>query len=187
MNTGKPFTLTATKEIVLSAGALGTPNILMHSGIGDSSALTQLGIKPLHDLPSVGKNMSDHPILFFSFFVNSTDTNETPERNATLAAEQLAQWNSTRTGLDVDNPLTHLAWLRVPASSRSTVFKNSPDVASGPNTPHYEFLISNGELGDVPPTGNFLGITPALVSPSARTCTVFRTRYPLILIFQAVR
>ncbi|KAJ6594315.1 alcohol oxidase [Mycena capillaripes] len=166
--TAKPFTLTASKEIILSAGAVGTPNILLHSGIGESSALTNLGIKPLHNLPSVGKNMSDHPILFFSFFVNSTNTYEAEERNATLAAEELAQWNSTRTGLDVDNPLTHLAWLRVPASSRSTVFKNSPDVSSGPNTPHYEFLISNAMLGSEPATGNYLGITPAVVSPSAR-------------------
>ncbi|KAJ6569103.1 aryl-alcohol oxidase-like protein [Mycena capillaripes] len=165
---GTRFTMTATKEMVLSAGAIGTPSILMHSGIGESSALTNLGIKPLHNLPSVGRNLSDHPILFFSFFVNSTDTYETPERNATLAAQRLAQWKSSRTGQDVDNPVTHLAWLRVPASSRSTVFKNSPDVSSSPNTPHYEFLISNGELGDVPATGNFLGITPAVVSPASR-------------------
>ncbi|KAJ6494975.1 aryl alcohol oxidase [Mycena vulgaris] len=52
---GKRFTLTAKKEVVLSAGSVGSPTILMYSGIGNSSALKTLGIKPLHNLPSVGQ------------------------------------------------------------------------------------------------------------------------------------
>ncbi|KAF4611251.1 hypothetical protein D9613_007240 [Agrocybe pediades] len=49
----------ARKEIILSAGSVGTPNILLHSGVGDSELFKQLGIKTvLHNL-SVGRNLSD--------------------------------------------------------------------------------------------------------------------------------
>lgn len=52
---GKRYLLTARKEVVLSAGSIGSPNILLHSGIGNASALSSLGIEPLHNLPSVGQ------------------------------------------------------------------------------------------------------------------------------------
>ncbi|KAJ7867956.1 aryl-alcohol oxidase-like protein [Mycena leptocephala] len=53
---GSLFTAKARKEIILSAGAVGTPAILMHSGIGDQAVLNDLGIPSLLDLKSVGAN-----------------------------------------------------------------------------------------------------------------------------------
>ncbi|KAJ7693418.1 hypothetical protein B0H17DRAFT_1132569 [Mycena rosella] len=160
---GPRFNLTAVKEIVLSAGSIGTPNILLHSGIGNSSTLTSLGIQPLVNLPSVGQNLSDHALLSVSFLVNSTDTYDTAERNATLAAEQLAQWNTTRSGPYVDNPLSQMNWLRV-----SGLAGQFPDPAAGPNTAHYELIVSNELFGFPLPTGNYLSVVPAVVSPTTR-------------------
>jgi 5-(hydroxymethyl)furfural/furfural oxidase len=51
------------REIVLCAGAIHSPAILMRSGIGPAAALTALGIAVLRDQPSVGANFMDHPIL----------------------------------------------------------------------------------------------------------------------------
>ncbi|KAF7357745.1 Aryl-alcohol oxidase [Mycena venus] len=163
---GQRFTLTAEKEVILSAGSIGTPNILLHSGIGNSSTLTSMGIKPVHNLPSVGQNLSDHCLIFLPFLVNSTDTFENAERNATLAALQFEEWNTSRTGPLVDNPLSHIGWLRIP--DNSSIFERFPDPAAGPNTSHYELIVSNGLLGPPPPTGNFLSISPAVVSPVSR-------------------
>ncbi|KAJ7908751.1 alcohol oxidase [Mycena leptocephala] len=174
---GKRFTLTAGRELILSAGSIGTPNILLHSGIGNSSTLTSLGIKSLHNLPSVGQNFSDHSITFLSFLVNSNNTYETAARNATLAAEQLTQWNTTRMGPLVDNPLSHMGWLRIP--DNSSIFMGSPDPAAGPNTAHYGLIISNGLLGPPPPTGNFLSVTPVMVVPSARGSVTLTSTDPL--------
>ncbi|XP_063358504.1 ecdysone oxidase-like [Cydia amplana] len=55
--------LYATNEIVLSAGSINTPQLLMQSGIGPQDHLTENGIKVLLDLPLVGKNLQDHPTL----------------------------------------------------------------------------------------------------------------------------
>lgn len=55
--------MTATKEVILSAGAVGTPQILLNSGIGDTTTLVGLGIPPLISLPEVGANLADHTVL----------------------------------------------------------------------------------------------------------------------------
>lgn len=66
--------VTASKELILSAGTIGTPHILLHSGIGDRSELQAVGIKAIVHLPSVGKNLTDQPAMGNSWFVNSNDT-----------------------------------------------------------------------------------------------------------------
>ena len=54
----------ARKEVVISAGALKTPQILMLSGIGPASKLAEYAIPLVHDAPEVGKNLIDHYALF---------------------------------------------------------------------------------------------------------------------------
>ena len=50
----------AEREVILSAGAIGTPRLLMLSGIGPADHLKSVGVKPLHDLSGVGSNLQDH-------------------------------------------------------------------------------------------------------------------------------
>ena len=50
------------RRITLAAGAIGTPMILLRSGIGPSAALAGLGIEPVADLPGVGAGLADHPV-----------------------------------------------------------------------------------------------------------------------------
>src|SRR5215470_14928149 len=51
------------RELCLCTGAFHSPAILMRSGVGPMSALRPLGIDMVHDLPSVGQNLSDHPLV----------------------------------------------------------------------------------------------------------------------------
>jgi choline dehydrogenase len=53
-------TIRARREVILSAGAIGSPQILMLSGIGAAQELKAKGIEPICDLPGVGKNLQDH-------------------------------------------------------------------------------------------------------------------------------
>lgn len=50
----------ATKEVILSAGSVGSPHILLLSGVGDANDLKRHGIEPMLHLPGVGKNLQDH-------------------------------------------------------------------------------------------------------------------------------
>lgn len=53
----------ATGEVVVCAGAVGSPQLLLLSGIGPAGQLRALGIDPVADLPGVGENLQDHPIV----------------------------------------------------------------------------------------------------------------------------
>jgi choline dehydrogenase len=57
---GRHFHIGAEREVVLSLGAINTPKVLMHSGIGDQSALRSFGIPLVQHLPGVGQNFQDH-------------------------------------------------------------------------------------------------------------------------------
>ena len=66
-------TVRARREIILSAGAIQSPQILMLSGIGDGEALRRLGISVTEHLPGVGQNLQDHPDFIFGYQAPSLD------------------------------------------------------------------------------------------------------------------
>lgn len=115
--TGKRFTVTATKEIILSAGSVGTPQILLLSGIGDVKELSKLGIKSTVNLPDVGKHLQDHPLVSNFFAVNSNNTFDDILRNQSLFDAGLAQWQKNHTGIFANCPGSALAFLRVPKNN----------------------------------------------------------------------
>ena len=57
---GGSVTVQVGREVILSASAIGSPQILLQSGIGDSAALKAVGVTPTHHLPGVGRNLHDH-------------------------------------------------------------------------------------------------------------------------------
>ncbi|MDB5382718.1 MAG: family oxidoreductase [Rhodospirillales bacterium] len=63
----------AGREIVLCAGAIHSPTILLRSGIGPAAELAALGIAIQHDLPAVGRHLMDHPILRASINLNEAN------------------------------------------------------------------------------------------------------------------
>ncbi len=59
---GEKFTVEG-EQITLSAGAIGSPHILLLSGVGPAEQLGRVGIPVIHELPGVGQNLRDHPII----------------------------------------------------------------------------------------------------------------------------
>ncbi|XP_061382353.1 glucose dehydrogenase [FAD, quinone]-like [Danaus plexippus] len=75
----KSYVIRASGEIIISAGAIQSPQILMLSGVGDSEQLEELGIHPIINSPGVGQNLQDHvamgghSFLFDNPYTNGTD------------------------------------------------------------------------------------------------------------------
>ncbi|KXN84482.1 L-sorbose 1-dehydrogenase [Leucoagaricus sp. SymC.cos] len=125
--TAKPVLVTASKEVILSGGTIGSPLILMHSGIANADKLIEFGITPVLNNTSVGKNLTDHP-LFGIILTADPD----------LQAKALELWNTNRTGPYVQlTAIDHLAWTRLPSNITDTL----GDPSSGSNSAHFEFIL----------------------------------------------
>ncbi|KAJ7701764.1 hypothetical protein B0H17DRAFT_1167302 [Mycena rosella] len=168
--------VTASKEVIISAGALETPKLLLNSGIGDGKYLSSMGIEPLVSLPDVGKNLSLHVAVSLIYNVNSTQTFDEIVRNATLRDDLLAYWIKTGGAGPLGISYTsHDIFVRLPNSS--TIFRNNPDPASGPTATHLQGTIQNGDI-NLTPEGNFLSVPATLLTPTSRGSVKLRTRDP---------
>ena len=128
---GKTFSVKANKEVILSAGALNSPQILMNSGIGDSAELSKHGIDILHELKGVGKNLQDHYAVVNSF--NCTKP-VTLHRSASFLRTQLA-------GLQY--LLLGTGDAAFPPTSAGAFFKSSPDKDIPDTQIHYASFHSS--------------------------------------------
>jgi choline dehydrogenase len=101
---GLQYTIRARKEVIVSAGAFQSPQLLMVSGIGPKDTLQEHGIEVLHDSPGVGQNMRDH-VLFGSSYRVNVDTGSSfgnPAKRAEYE-QQYARGNGplTNPGIDI--------------------------------------------------------------------------------------
>ena len=149
-----------------------TPQLLMLSGIGDPAELTSLGIPARVNLPSVGKNMTDHVLLGNPWRVNSNET-----FNSYLAPDALPQriqeWDRTHQGPLSWTINTQMAWLRLPQSG--TIIQTHGDPSPGPTSAHYQFIWISGWVvpGFSKPEGSWMTILTNLISPTSCTCASF--------------
>ncbi|KAI0730887.1 alcohol oxidase [Earliella scabrosa] len=182
---GKVYSATARYEVILSAGAIGTPQILLLSGIGPVAQSKALKIPSVVDLPDVGQNMQDHPLLTTNFEVSSTNTLDNMLSNATLQAEQLALWQENRSGMFTLGACNQWIWDRLP--SNDPIFKTVQDPSSGSTAPHYQLIFSDLFIafgGVAPPPGNYLTLISNLYTPVSRGSLTLKSsspwEYPII-------
>lgn len=108
---GSKITAKANKEVVLSAGPIGSPHLLQLSGIGDSDTLKAVGIEVQHHLPGVGQNLQDHLEFYFQYKCKQPIT-----LNGKLGVISKAligaRWLLTRSGLGATNHFESCAFIR---------------------------------------------------------------------------
>lgn len=83
--------ISAASEVILSAGAYGSPQVLMLSGIGNPNELRTLGIEPVHALPGVGSDLADHPVVIHEYALKD-DLGLTRHLRMDRAAMAAARW-----------------------------------------------------------------------------------------------
>ena len=96
--TSAPERVDATAEVILAAGAIGSPHILQLSGVGDPDHLARVGIPVLHALPGVGKNFQDHYIARVACSVIGAKTLNEKARGLPFASEVM-RYVFTGTGM----------------------------------------------------------------------------------------
>jgi len=101
---GAPRTLRATREVLLAAGALQSPQLLMLSGIGPGAHLQSLGIAVAHDLPGVGRALHDHvDVVQVLDAPHLKDLFGLSLAGAVQALRAIFEWRRHRTGMLTTN------------------------------------------------------------------------------------
>ncbi|NJO38341.1 MAG: choline dehydrogenase, partial [Rhizobiales bacterium] len=106
-------------EVILAAGAIGSPQILQLSGIGNSFMLAELGIEPLHELPGVGENLQDHLQLRLAYKVKNIRT-----------LNEMSQSLAQKAKMALDYALFRRGPLTMAPSQLGAFAKSSNDVAT---------------------------------------------------------
>ena len=145
------------KELILSAGSIGSPHILQVSGIGDSNKLKDLGINIVHELKGVGKNLQDH--LMFRPVYKVKNLKSLNKKVNSLFGRFLMGLEYV---LNQSGPVT------MGASQVCGFTKSDPSRAT-PNLQFHVSPISTDILG-VTPMHDFEGITPTVanIRPTSR-------------------
>jgi choline dehydrogenase len=109
-------------EVIVSCGALHSPQVLEHSGIGDERHLRGVGIQPVHHLPGVGENLRDHLHARIQYETTEAVTGNDVLRSRWIAARELTRYLLRRRGL------FRTPTLKVTAFMRSPHAREIPDV-----------------------------------------------------------
>lgn len=129
---GKTQVLQAGREVILSAGAYQSPQLLELSGIGAATHLSQLGIKVRTDLKGVGENMADHYISRLSWRLNKNLSLNDTARGLPLVQEVIRY------------ALTRRGTLSMPAGMLAGFVRTSDRVA----TPDVQYHIANASFAN---------------------------------------
>jgi choline dehydrogenase len=139
----------ARREVVLCAGAVNSPQLLLLSGIGDRADLCAHGIEPLYHAPEVGKNLSDHLVAFLGFGVQGDSLFGASARRHT------ANYLLRRRGM-----------LTSPLAEAYGFVRSDPALA----LPDIELLFAPGPLFDeglAPPEGHAVALGSILLKPQS--------------------
>lgn len=110
-------TATAKREIIVSAGSIGSPALLQRSGIGPTAVLQRAGVDVVHNLPGVGENLQDHLEVYFQYkCMQPISLNSKLD----LVSKFLigTRWMLTRTGLGATNHFESCGFIRSRAGIR---------------------------------------------------------------------
>ena len=97
---GESFVVEA-EEIILSSGTIGSPHILLLSGVGPADQISAAGIQQVHELPGVGQSLRDHPIVFVPFRTKQGHQFDPHAPRLQLAARWTATGSEFRNDLQI--------------------------------------------------------------------------------------
>ncbi len=165
---GESRTATARGEVILATGAIGSPHLLLLSGVGPAALLREHGIEPCHDLPGVGRNLQDHLQLRLVYKVRNTVTLN--QRAGTLLgrAVMAGQYALARRG-----PLTA-------APSQLGAFTRSDPDRATPNLEYHIQPLSLDRFNE--PLHSFAAFTASVCNlrPTSRGEVRLRSADPLV-------
>jgi choline dehydrogenase len=167
------FSVAATKETILAAGAIGSPQLLQLSGIGSEKLLRPLGIPLVHSLPGVGENLQDHLQIRMQYKVQNARTLNGIANSLWGKAAMALEYFAFRTG-----PLT------MPPSQAGAFARSDPSQPT-PNIEWHVQPLSLDKFGD--PLHSFPAITPSVCNLRPASRGWVRIKSPDASVYPEIR
>ncbi len=163
---GAPMRVRARREVVMAAGAVGTPQILQLSGIGPGALLHEMGIPVRHELPGVGENLQDHLQIRAVFSVQGVKTLNTLANS---------HWGKARIGLEY--LLRRSGPMSMAPSQLGAFWRSSPE-HRWPNVEYHVQPLSLDAFGE--PLHGYDAFTASVcnLNPSSRGFVRIRSPRP---------
>lgn len=146
------------KEVIVCGGAVHSPQILMLSGVGPKEELQKVGVRPIVDLPGVGKNLHNHVTYSVNFKIHDNDTSPL---NWATAMEYLLFRDGLMSGTGISETTAKIA----------TKYSERPDI---PDLQYYfgGFLAAcaqTGQVGELSSNDSrSINVYPAVLNPKSR-------------------
>ncbi|KAF2649264.1 GMC oxidoreductase [Lophiostoma macrostomum CBS 122681] len=144
---GTGAVLSARQEVIISAGAFQSPQLLMVSGIGPAATLQNLGIDVVADRPGVGQGMQDHIFFGPSYRVKVDTLTRLANDPVYLAAQFATDYTLLQQGVFTNPVADYLGWETAPCDlitpSAAEVLSSYPQ-----SWPDIEYLSAPGYIGD---------------------------------------
>jgi choline dehydrogenase len=151
----------AGREVIVAAGAIGSPQLLMLSGVGPAEHLRERGVQVVHDVADVGQGLQDHPMAISLFDASGKDSLYAAE-----SPKQLLRLLVRRRGMLTSNVGEAAAFVRT---------------ASGTEAPDLELIFAPVlyvEEGLVPPPAHGFSIASVCLQPRSRGSVRLRSADP---------
>lgn len=156
-----------TKEVIVTAGTINSPQLLMLSGIGPARSLRKLGIPVVHNVPAMGQNLYDHHYAVLQYqAIPETDTVWQWHDNATRAAIERERYQRNGDGLLGTNDGDVFGALRLPDSvfeGKGNFHPNLP-----PDRPHMIYEYATTPFLDGSPNVSIIAAFAAVVQPESK-------------------
>ena len=167
------FTLRANKEVIVSAGAFRTPQLLMASGIGPKQTLEKYDIDVLSDRGGVGQNMQDHIWVAITREFNVVTAAALADPDYLAFAN--AEYAENMTGIDTNPAGTLISFEKLPAGSISKETRKDLDNKYGGDYPDVEYFSQDAYSGtnddyllSAPDLKNYSAVAATVVAPFSR-------------------
>jgi choline dehydrogenase len=164
---GAVATAKAAREVILSAGALQSPQLLQLSGIGPAGLLSALGVPVLHELPGVGENLQDHLLLRFLYKCSKPITTNDDLRSPLKKLQTALRYAMFRTG-----PMA------VGVMVAGVITRVMPDAAS-PDMQLFLSTVSAEDRGKAPHAFSGFTVTYYPLRPSSRGSVRIKSPDPM--------
>ncbi|KAI4129721.1 MAG: hypothetical protein LQ338_002105 [Usnochroma carphineum] len=173
---GLEYEISASKEVILSAGAFRSPQLLMVSGVGPSSTLKSLNIPTVSASEGVGQAMWDQPYYALAYKVNVT-TNSQLLVNPAFAAQATEDYLTSQSG-PLDSPGGNwVGWEKIPNSLRSGMSKTTlTDLSRFPSDwPELELLPLAASAAPAADSDNYASVSIAILATTSRGNVTIRS------------